>query len=186
MTEYGESINFDSPLLPQSGAELSYGLQFRQILDTHSSQHELVTSLEAEVQRLDSRTLAQRIEPYLRGSVIPESTRHAVDDAFSRAQKSWEEKASDRFDTSPPDLETFLADPEEFMFNTGAVEDLLVELTSNMTEVALLPGAVEYFNALTLADTTTSREQLFFASALIVLVSTAEVRLRRIMRRFSR
>jgi hypothetical protein len=184
MTEFEENVNFDSPLFPQSGAELSYGLQFRQILDIHSSHHELVASIEAEVQRLDSRTLAERTEPYLRGSVIPESTRLAVDDAFSRAQKNWEEKASAKFDTAPADLETFLGDPEQFMFNTGAMEDLVVELTANMTEAALLPGAVEYFNALTLADTTSSREQLFMASALIVLVSTAETRLRRIMRRF--
>jgi len=35
-----------------------------------------------------------------------------------------------------------------------------------------------------MADTTSSREQLFIPSALIVLVSTAETRLRRIMRRF--
>ena len=64
------------------------------------------------------------------------------------------------------------------------MEDLVVELTSNMTEVAPLPGAVEYFNALTMADTTSSREQLFMASALIILVSTTETRLRRIMRSF--
>ena len=70
------------------------------------------------------------------------------------------------------------------MFNTGAMADLVFELTANMTDVAVLPGAVEYFNALTMADTTSSREQLFMASALIVLVSTAETRLRRIVRRF--
>lgn len=184
MTEHEESINLDSPLFPQSGAELSYGFQFRQILDTHSSQHELVTSLEAEVQRLDSRTLTQRTEPYLHGSVIPESTRIAVDNAFDRARKNWEEKASASFDTDPTDLETFLSDPEHFMFRTGAMEDLVVELAANMTEVAPLPGAVEYFNALTMADTTSSREQLFMASALIILVSTTETRLRRIMRNF--
>jgi hypothetical protein len=83
----------------------------------------LVTSLEAEVQRLDSRTLAERTEPYLRGSVIPESTRITVDDAFTRAHSNWEERASAKFDTAPADLETFLADPEHFMFETGAMED---------------------------------------------------------------
>ena len=116
--------------------------------------------------------------------MIPESTRITVDDAFTRAHSNWEGRASAKFDTAPSDLETFLADPEHFMFETGALEDLVVELTANMTEVAVLPGAVEYFSALTMADTTSSREQLFMASALIVLVSTAETRLRRIVRRF--
>ncbi len=33
MTGYEGNINLDSPLFPESGAEFSYGLQFRQILD---------------------------------------------------------------------------------------------------------------------------------------------------------
>ena len=86
MTEYAEGINFDSPLFPQSGAELSYGLQFRQILHTHSSQHELVTSLEAEVQRLDSRTLAERTEPYLRGSVMTDCELRIAANPAKRSQ----------------------------------------------------------------------------------------------------
>ncbi len=144
-----------------------------------------MNSLEAEVARLDSWTLAERTELYLRGLVIPESTRIAVDDAFARTQRNWEARASARFDTDPTDLEAFLSDPENFMFETGVMEDLVIELGSKMTEVAVLPGATEYFHALTMADTTTSREQLFMKSALIVLVSgTAETRLRRIMRRF--
>ena len=139
MTEFDEGINLDSPLFPQSGAELSYGLQFRLILDAHSSQHELITSLDTEVQRLDGRTLADRTEPLLRGLAIPESTRIAVDEAFTRAHVNWEEEASARFETDPTDLETFLSDPENFMFKTGAIEDFVFELNSTSRKSFLSP-----------------------------------------------
>jgi hypothetical protein len=70
------------------------------------------------------------------------------------------------------------------MFDSVDISEVVTELAAGMTNVASLPGAMEYLNALIMAGTTSSREQLFMSSALIVIVSTTEVRLRRIMRRF--
>ena len=159
-------------------------LQLRGILDAHAAHHELVTLLDAEATRLDGRTPAEQAAPFLRGLEIPETTRAAIEEVFNLTQRSVGTKVESALDADPPDLETFLRDPISLLHQTLEFGAEATAFVAELAKLASLPGATDYMMALSMATTTGYREPLFMTSALIVVVSATEVRLKSIIRRF--